>query len=1242
MSAPHSTALRRRPGFTIWMRVCRIAALQLLASVLTSTAADAPAAPADEAMPVIKSAADFWGMGNTAGDRVFPLRGTIDVLYYDSDWNVLWATWGGVGCYLPPGTKPLSLRSGQRVELEGFAQPGRQQILWERTSIRVVDEAPKFEYEPMPDPVERPLDYNLRLVSIEGLVCEQNEVDGTHSRIVMVSHGARLTAQVYVQPDSPVPQLRGAFVRMKGVFSVKEDVSHRTLDFEMWVSDVDHIEVLSWLASDSRFDPQATPMEQLSDTPRDQLVRVEGIVHAVEPGVSVTVRASNGETRVMTRQPSAASPGDAVEAIGFPAHEGLESRLSRGIVRLQRADRVPAEPGSAVARAISKLRLTEQVRQLDPAEAERGYPADVRGVVTWIDPVERSFFIVDSSGGVEAMLPADGSIAMPEFGIDVIVRGETRPGNFVPVVRVSSVTTGMSRTLILPAPKSLTFERAMTGSEYGEWSEIRGYVHSVAAGSEGLARIELTTPGGQIAVQVRGLVPESSLVGALINAQGICDVSVNNRRQLTGVQFLVSSPDLIKVDQRPPSDIFETPRRSIGSLLQFGASRAINHRVQVSGIVALHRPGAFFYLEDGADRLLVLSRQEEPLKPGERVDVVGIPGNEGGRLVMRDAVYRSVGSGPAPTATPLEDAEIPRLELDGMTVQLRGQLLDESEIAGGTQLRLKHDTTIFEAFGPTVQDGTLIVGSILEVKGVYRVQFDEYRQPRGFAIDLRTPTDVRVVERPSWWTPSRLLWVGCAMIVAVLLTAGWGLSLARKNQLLREADCELHKANEELETRVADRTRDLRLEITQRQASEETLAQERRLLRTLIDSLPVYLYVKDTGGRFVIGNLPHAKLLGADSGLDVAGKSDFELHPPELAKRYEEDDQRVLRTGESLLLHEEPSNILGKPGWFSTTKVPLRDGSGTITGLIGISQDITERKIADSERDVLQQRFAESSRRAGMAEVATGVLHNVGNVLNSVNVSAGVLRDTLRASEVSTLSRVAALLREHAGDMDEFLTASQKGRMLPGVVIQLAEQLEKEHATLNAEQTHLLRNVEHIKSIVAMQQNYATVSGIREKVRLVDLLRDVLQMHAVSFARHGIEVARDFEDLTEMILDKHKVMQILVNLVTNARQAIDGTQRRSGRIHVSLQKAGDDRVRVSISDDGVGIPPENFTRIFSHGFTTRQDGHGFGLHSGALAAREMGGSLTVESAGAGMGATFVLELPFHVQARTEVASNPLI
>jgi len=296
--------------------------------------------------------------------------------------------------------------------------------------------------------------------------------------------------------------------------------------------------------------------------------------------------------------------------------------------------------------------------------------------------------------------------------------------------------------------------------------------------------------------------------------------------------------------------------------------------------------------------------------------------------------------------------------------------------------------------------------------------------------------------------------------------------------------------------------------------------------------------------------------------------------------------------------------------------------------LVRANAELDERVRERTTRlEELHAQLLVASREAGMAEVATGVLHNVGNVLNSVNVSANLMSQVLKNSELASLERVAALLSDRSGDLDNFLHTDPKARLIPGIVIQLADQIRREHATLLAEQEHLSKNVDHIKSIVAMQQSYATVSGVLEKVRPSDLLRDALAMHSAGLARHDIEVVRECADLPSMVVDRHKVMQILVNLITNAGHAITAARSHGGRIDVSLRMAGDDRVRFSIADNGVGIPAECLTRIFSHGYTTRHDGHGFGLHSGALAAREMGGSLAVGSPGPGRGATFTLELP---------------
>ena len=150
-----------------------------------------------------------------------------------------------------------------------------------------------------------------------------------------------------------------------------------------------------------------------------------------------------------------------------------------------------------------------------------------------------------------------------------------------------------------------------------------------------------------------------------------------------------------------------------------------------------------------------------------------------------------------------------------------------------------------------------------------------------------------------------------------------------------------------------------------------------------------------------------------------------------------------------------------------------------------------------------------------------------------------------------------------------------------------------------------------------------------EKVNPADLVENAVRMNAGALARHGVELVHEYEpNLPEITVDKHKVLQILVNLISNAKYACDDSRRDDRRLTVRVTN-GDHRVRIAIVDNGIGILPENLTRIFNHGFTTRKEGHGFGLHSGALAAKELGGSLTVHSDGPGQGATFMLELPLN-------------
>jgi signal transduction histidine kinase len=287
---------------------------------------------------------------------------------------------------------------------------------------------------------------------------------------------------------------------------------------------------------------------------------------------------------------------------------------------------------------------------------------------------------------------------------------------------------------------------------------------------------------------------------------------------------------------------------------------------------------------------------------------------------------------------------------------------------------------------------------------------------------------------------------------------------------------------------------------------------------------------------------------------------------------------------------------------------------------------VTARDVTEQSRT--QTELLRTSHLAGMTEVATGVLHNVGNVLNSVNVSTSVLSERMRKSKIHDLRRAATMMKDHATDLTGFLTDDPRGKRLPSYFFNVAEHLADEQSKMLLEMDSLSKNVTHIKDIVAMQQSYAKVVGMIEKLSPVTLVEDALQICISDLTNHHIEIIREFKEAPIVNVDKHKVLQILVNLIANARYAIlENSASPDNRLFLSIDRYAPDRIRITVKDTGIGIAPENLTKIFGFGFTTKKDGHGFGLHLGAIAARQMGGSLTADSDGIGKGASFTLELP---------------
>ena len=419
-------------------------------------------------------------------------------------------------------------------------------------------------------------------------------------------------------------------------------------------------------------------------------------------------------------------------------------------------------------------------------------------------------------------------------------------------------------------------------------------------------------------------------------------------------------------------------------------------------------------------------------------------------------------------------------------------------------------------------------------------------------------------------------------------------------------------------------------DISARKEMAAALLQNQTLLATVIAELPLALLACDVTGRVTHSNRAAVELFGIPAKDTAALPRDAypitsRVYRPDGTTPVPRGDRPLARALRGDDISDVELVIVPPTGAVRATLSSARrlvGPAGQALGAVAVVQDITERRLAEQELEQVHKQLLVASRQAGMAEVATNVLHNVGNVLNSVNVSASLVSERIAKSKCTKLGQVASLLTEHAGDLASFLAGAQ-GKHLPGYLRELAEGLVSERDTATAELSALCSNVEHIKEIVAMQQSYARRGGITETLDVRVLVEDSLRMNEGAFSRHGVTIVRDYEDVPLINVDKHKVLQILVNVIRNAKYACQESEKR---VTVRI-RATDASMLISVIDTGVGIPKANLDRIFSHGFTTRPDGHGFGLHSSALAAKALGGSLHAESAGPGQGATFTLALP---------------
>jgi signal transduction histidine kinase/CheY-like chemotaxis protein len=373
-------------------------------------------------------------------------------------------------------------------------------------------------------------------------------------------------------------------------------------------------------------------------------------------------------------------------------------------------------------------------------------------------------------------------------------------GPFAPVVIASRFDKVSS--LVLPEAKLISLETALTGAAEASWVEMRGYLRQIRRRDAWIDLEIVTSTGDFVAVLPAG-EDVSAMVGAVVRLHGVCSANANAQRRLTGITLYVPGAAYVQVEEPAPEHPFDLPAGSLGSLGQFDTLLSTNRRLRVSGVVLQCSPGHLIRIADAGQTLLVLSRSQTPLEPGDRVDVVGFPGRQGGRIVLREAIYRKTGRDPPPVPSPLVPSPTPVPDLDGQLVSVEATLLDASIAGEQSRLSLQTGNIIFEALLENATGLTrlpfLPVGSVLSLTGVYELKYDEYGQPVGFQFQLRNASDVAVLVRPSWMTRSRILGFTSALAVGILLFIAWVAALRRRvraqteqlrQQLKREARLE--------------------------------------------------------------------------------------------------------------------------------------------------------------------------------------------------------------------------------------------------------------------------------------------------------------------------------------------------------------------------------------------------------------------------------------------------------------------
>ena len=1010
-------------------------------------------------------------------------------------------------------------------------------------------------------------------------------------------------------------------------------------------------------------------------------VRIQGTVLDEQPGEFIVVYDGTGTVFAETHQTTLPSVKELVDLSGRPVSDGYSVSLKDTVASSLTAGSSSNSETAAPALKPAQLPLLTkiwEIRDLSTEKAAWKYPVQLRAVVT-VNAHHKNFFCAqDDSAGITIWMPDNPTNLSPGDVVDIA--GVSDPGGYSPIVLGTNVTV-VGKTS-LPEARPETLYQLATGQDDSQWIEVRGVVRSMSYNNtNGFARLLLNDPSGVMVVNVPAAEAPVNLLDASVRIRGACGSLANDQRQSTGFEMWASDLDEVHVEEPGATDPLSRPAQPIASLGQFHPRQTLQHRINLAGVVT-YADADFFFIQDANTGVRVEAPVNDALKPGDYVMASGYPGLGNYGFLLSDAVFKIISHRPIPTPRLLLPETPLNPQLHDLWVQIKARFLRHSKIGAVDVLTLQTGNRIFDArftHPVSARINNLESGSLLEVTGIYRVLSDEARVPKSFQLAVPSEDDVRILEKPSWWTIRHTVVICGGMGTVIAATILWVWLLRRKVQ--------------------------------QQTAS---LKQSEQKFRSLVEQSLVGVYIVQDY-QFVYVNPRMAAIFGyTPEEMIRSGPMEDLVYDEDRPLVREQIRRRI--AGEINLAHYFFRGRRRDGASIHVEVLGTRTEYAGQPAVLGTLLDVNDRKLAE-DKIAAQARMLDLASDAIMvcnledrirfwnqnaqqiygwtAPQAVGFLAWEKLYIAPADyqkAKATLLQDQQWHGEFThrdhhgreiTVAARWTLVRDSQGKPDSILTINsdvtqQKqleaellrtqrldsiGVLAGGIahdlnnvlapILMSAQLLEMDPATPSESRdliSTILASTERATGLVKQILTFARgTGGRRQSVQPSQVLEELRKILGETFPKSIALRLVSSPEIRPIHAEVTQVHQVLMNLCVNARDAMP----TGGELTVAvaeveltqpspvlggLSKPGS-YVAFSVTDTGTGMPPEVRERIFDPFFTTKAVGKGTGLGlSTALGiVKSHGGFIDVQSA-PGRGSVFKVYLPAHTASPLAAAT----